>query len=127
MPLRHFRALVAVLALGAAVILPWSAAAEPGRDAFSLCTEGTGSASWNLVAQAWRVLVSLWGEEGCMIDPSGRCAPEEATTPSDIGCGIDPDGRCAPAAATTSSEIGCGIDPNGLWHSDIGCILDPDG
>jgi len=41
----------------------------------------------------WPFLGSLWGEEGCRLDPSGRCAG--AATQADTGCMIDPSGRCA--------------------------------
>jgi len=40
----------------------------------------------------WCFLGSLWGEEGCILDPNGRCLPAAQT---DSGCYIDPDGRCA--------------------------------
>ena len=47
----------------------------------------------------WRFLGSLWGEEGCILDPDGRCLPgtagaPAATTQGDEGCRIDPSGRC---------------------------------
>lgn len=41
----------------------------------------------------WAVLIAIWGEEGCRIDPYGRCAA--AAEPSEAGCRLDPYGRCA--------------------------------
>ena len=55
----------------------------------------------------WRFLGSLWGEEGCHLDPNGRCLPAAQV---DAGCHLDPDGRCLPAAQV---DEGCHIDPNG--------------
>jgi hypothetical protein len=53
----------------------------------------------NLAGQLWHWLASLWSEEGCHLDPNGRCiakpgAGDAATTQSDSGCHLDPDGRC---------------------------------
>jgi hypothetical protein len=61
----------------------------------------------DLLNRAWQGLVSLWMDNGCIIDPNGRCA---AAPTVDNGCGIDPSGRCA-AAATVDN--GCIIDPHG--------------
>jgi len=35
----------------------------------------------------------LWADEGCIIDPGGRCAPAPS---QDEGCGIDPSGSTCP-------------------------------
>ncbi len=48
----------------------------------------------------WTLVSSLWGQpaqEGCGMDPNGRCLPAPQPT-SDIGCGMDPDGRCNPGS-----------------------------
>jgi hypothetical protein len=37
--------------------------------------------------------IGLWEEEGCIIDPGGRCAPAPS---QDEGCGIDPSGGACP-------------------------------
>jgi hypothetical protein len=55
----------------------------------------------HLLSRAWSLLVSLWGEEGCNIDPSGRCVtgPVQVAPPkvdTDTGCHLDPSGRCTP-------------------------------
>jgi hypothetical protein len=48
----------------------------------------------------WRLLTRAWNEEGCHLDPGGRCATGTAAAPpptaqGDEGCYIDPSGRCA--------------------------------
>lgn len=65
---------VPVLLLLTLLAAPWSATAEPA-DFFS---------------RLLRLLPGLWEKAGCLIDPSGQCAP--VTT--DAGCEIDPNGRC---------------------------------
>ena len=60
----------------------------------------------------WRFLGTLWGEEGCMIDPHGQCNAVLAPT-TDSGCKIDPNGRCAELSAPTT-DSGCKLDPYGL-------------
>jgi hypothetical protein len=57
----------------------------------------------------WRFLGSLWGEEGCILDPNGRCLTASSAG-VDAGCIIDPNGRCSPAA---QAAAGCIIDPDG--------------
>jgi hypothetical protein len=42
----------------------------------------------------WNLVSSLWAspaEEGCGMDPNGRCLPQPQL---DEGCGMDPDGKC---------------------------------
>ena len=110
MPAHPSPARLAALALAAALILPWPAAAQPSRQTSVRETATTSPASSNLLAQAWSALVSLWEEIGCGIDPSGACAPASG----EIGCGIDPNGLCATAPGTSGQQdIGCLIDPNG--------------
>ncbi|HZF08289.1 MAG TPA: hypothetical protein VFE33_05820 [Thermoanaerobaculia bacterium] len=59
--------------------------------ASSALAAGPTPAAPSLLARAWSLLASLWGEEGCHLDPSGRCV----TAPKiDTGCNVDPDGRC---------------------------------
>jgi len=61
---------------------PSSSRASGAASTFSLA---------ELVSRAWESLVSLWMDNGCGADPSGRCLVAPAT---DNGCGADPDGRC---------------------------------
>jgi hypothetical protein len=53
------------------------------------------------LASLWVFLTSLWSgattDEGCGMDPSGRCLPA-AQPKLDGGCGMDPNGRCNPAS-----------------------------
>jgi hypothetical protein len=80
---------------------------------FTLCALPATAASLDsgppLFDRFWRFVTSIWSEEGCSIDPSGRCKEASATRPE--GCSIDPDGVCAPAPILR--DEGCGIDPNG--------------
>jgi hypothetical protein len=49
-----------------------------------------------LLGQAWELLTGVWENNGCGIDPDGRCVPEQnAKAEADNGCGIDPSGGCA--------------------------------
>ena len=83
---RSFGRRIAVLFLLVILLVsPW-AAAEP-RDSRE-------EASPHLLAQLWSWLSGLWGDEGCMIDPSGRCGGAPVPAQVDEGCMIDPDGRC---------------------------------
>jgi hypothetical protein len=43
-----------------------------------------------VLASLWSWLVQLWSENGCGLDPWGRCT----TASTDNGCAIDPGGRC---------------------------------
>jgi hypothetical protein len=96
---------IAVLFLLAVFLgAPW-AAAEPRVD--------RAAASPQLLVQLWSWLNALWGEEGCMLDPSGRCGKTSAPSHLDIGCGIDTDGRCGGAPAPSHLDVGCMLDPNG--------------
>ena len=98
-------ALVLVLAtVLAAPSAGWSA----GRRFSSDSTWARGSVTTNLMVAFWSYVTSLWGKEGCGIDPNGLC------TSSDAGCGLDPHG-CEPASSdTTTPKNGCGIDPHGV-------------
>lgn len=83
----------------------------------------TSAAPLSVLGHLWSLLVSVLRDEGCYIDPGGRCASKPATAPvptvqGDSGCYIDPDGRCAtqPSTApvpTVQGDTGCMIDPNG--------------
>ncbi len=86
------------------------------------------------LAGLWTFLVSLFGKEGCIIDPYGGCGSGQAGADVDRGCGLDPYGRCAATPRPEVAEEGCGIDPNGgcgrnlsTASGDRGCMLDPHG
>jgi hypothetical protein len=42
-----------------------------------------------VLTSLWRWLLQLWSENGCILDPGGRCT----TASTDNGCGADPWGR----------------------------------
>jgi hypothetical protein len=95
---KSFRRTTILLLLVAVFATPsvWAAgprAAESGRPAQAL--EPTGL---DLLNQLWSILRSLWSEEGCQIDPDGRCVsrptqPPAPTVQTGEGCNIDPSGR----------------------------------
>jgi hypothetical protein len=50
----------------------------------------------DVFAQAWNFLTRVWANNGCRLDPDGRCLPEQsATAEADNGCRLDPNGGCA--------------------------------
>lgn len=71
----------------------------------------------DLFARGWAFLLALWAEEGCSLDPHGRCGISNAPVPilSEAGCEVDPHGGCrtAGAPAPILREGGCSLDPNG--------------
>jgi hypothetical protein len=75
-------------------------------------------APFDLLNQLWNRLRSFWSEEGCRIDPNGRCAPQSPLPPPrlETGCHIDPSGACQPVSAP-AKDTGCNIDPNGRCRS----------
>jgi hypothetical protein len=80
-------------------------AAEPRQ------VSASGSFAWELLVQTWSFLTAVWSENGCGIDPNGRCAAVTV----DNGCGADPNGRCLPGQSTTVTvDNGCHAAPSGL-------------
>jgi hypothetical protein len=45
----------------------------------------------DLLGRGWGGFVRFWLDNGCGLDPSGRCV---AAPRADNGCGLDPDGHC---------------------------------
>ena len=110
---------IAVFTLGLALTLPWSAAAAPraglrgARPAPAVQPSPPG-----LAGQLWTFLVSLWAEEGCILDPSGCSASQNGGLapggPAPEGCIADPNGFCAAAMAPSQPvDAGCILDPSG--------------
>lgn len=99
---RPCRRRLAVLMVSLALAGPWStAAALPGFD-----FDRAGSAAVradHLFARLRGWLAAFWAEEGCVIDPSGRCMPQTSATPQTDAPDVPPVGR----------DEGCGIDPGG--------------
>jgi hypothetical protein len=109
MPSSFFRQTTVVLLLS--TLLTASLAAAGTRKAQP---KAPTQAPIELLARAWSLLGSLWGEEGCNGDPNGRCVtgPVQPAPPqvhSDTGCNVDPNGRCV----TPRVDTGCGVDPDG--------------
>lgn len=73
----------------------------------------------------------LWLENGCSLDPDGRCSPQPlAPRAGDNGCSLDPSGLCNSARAPQTN--GCSVDPDGRCAPapvprDNGCSVDPNG
>jgi hypothetical protein len=87
-----FGSKIVLLLLLCVLTLPWMLNAEPrGRAGQQPPVVSSG-----LLGQLWSTLLTIWGEEGCRIDPFGRCAdqgtPEEPADRVDEGCMIDPYG-----------------------------------
>ena len=58
----------------------------------------------------WNLLAMTLQKAGCSLDPSGATCSRSAM-PRDNGCSLDPNGRCAPAAI--HQDEGCSLDPSG--------------
>src|SRR5215210_6435759 len=101
-------------------LLVLSLFAAPTLAAASPAPQASGIAAG--LSSLWSWLAGLWGEEGCYIDPYGRCRESTSSVPSvpdqvDEGCYIDPHGGCrestGSAPSVPESETGCYIDPHG--------------
>jgi hypothetical protein len=107
----------AVLLLGAVLATPLVSAASPR----ALPAQRTASLFEAVLARLLGTLTSLWGEEGCSLDPYGGCTRRSTAIPPvtpDNGCYIDPYGGCTGTggAATSPGETldeGCSADPYG--------------
>ena len=64
-------------------------AAEPHASVSSILSV------WSVFTQVWSFLTDTQGDNGCRIDPNGRCKPgETAAVTADNGCRLDPNGLC---------------------------------
>ena len=111
--------LIAVLLLLAVVFSASPAPAQPARAA------ATRSSFVDTLAAFFAdVLARVWGDEGCGVDPLGRCSnrvqPAAPLTSlhAEEGCGADPFGRClnqvpSRQPSTVTADSGCSIDPFG--------------
>src|SRR5436305_11592665 len=101
--MRRFRFIVLLLSL---CFLTTSGFAAESRTAVG--PETLRSAWADTLARSFRgFLRSLWGADGCGLDPLGRCATQPTT---DNGCRLDPLGRCA---TQPTNDSGCILDPLG--------------
>ena len=109
MSLQPARRTAVFVLLAALLLVPVAASAAPR------------SASPSFLPRLWSLLAILWPDEGCGIDPDGRCKGTAPALPAtvDAGCGIDPSGLCKNAAPAlpASADEGCGIDPSGRCTS----------
>lgn len=109
---------VVLLLLAAILATPWGLAAAPRREAPHRASWVSTPAPLPPLARLWSFLTSAWGNEGCDIDPSGRCVASPnggLAAPADEGCRLDPIGCAAaqPANSASPSDEGCHIDPSG--------------
>jgi len=108
--LTHRRRFIIVIVLTLALAaIPWGVSAAPSRTSREGARQATVG-SWapaDVLAALKGWLRNLWAENGCIIDPNGRCLQGPTL---DNGCIADPNGRCLQGPTT-----------------DNGCILDPDG
>jgi hypothetical protein len=112
---RCFAVLLLVLLFLPAVLQ----AAEPRRDAEPLRSGSSARIAWAVLAQVWSFLTGAQSDNGCRLDPDGRCqAGQSAPVTTDNGCRLDPSGLCLPAqSAVTATDNGCRADPSGLCHN----------
>lgn len=94
MTLSSFRRKIVVLLVAGALVAPWALAEEPRHP-------GPDLTPINFLSRLWSAaLTALWGENGCSIDPDGRCIPgpgdgaSGSGTTGDNGCSVDPSGHC---------------------------------
>ena len=118
---RLVRSRIAVLVLALAIVAPWASAAQPRHRAERSTRSFAVPAPWDLLAMLRSVLSSLQTDNGCSLDPNGRCRVQPATNTSDNGCSADPNGGCmvqpVPTQSTMTLDNGCSLDPNGLCLS----------
>ncbi|HVG06906.1 MAG TPA: hypothetical protein VNM67_04315 [Thermoanaerobaculia bacterium] len=88
-----FHLKVVLLLLLLVLAAPWASAAGPGQDGARPAS--AADSPLVLLGRFWDFLRSAWSEEGCHIDPDGRCVPAPRPQ-ADTGCHIDPSGGCRP-------------------------------
>jgi hypothetical protein len=102
MPLPSLCRKISPLLLVALVAVPAASSAVPRREARPR-TAAAAPPPFALLERLWNSLTSLWAEEGCRIDPDGRCVPNQGsglTVPTNTGCQSDPDGCSAVQVAS---------------------------
>jgi len=99
------------------VLLPAALqAAEPRRGAEPLRSASAAAPAWDVLARVWSYLTGAQFDNGCSVDPNGRCLTgTRPTTAADNGCQVDPNGLCRMGQTpTATADNGCRIDPNGF-------------
>lgn len=101
MPRPRLHRKAAALVLAGALLAPWLSASENRTPARRGRSSAVAQAPWQVLGRLWGALVSVWGENGCSLDPDGRCVSQQGTgggsgsgLTADNGCSLDPDG-CA--------------------------------
>ncbi|HKH49013.1 MAG TPA: hypothetical protein VKM72_30480 [Thermoanaerobaculia bacterium] len=110
---RSFRPLFVLLL--ALLFAPWRAEARPSE------AHRADAAASPPIERFIGWLVTLWGDVGCTMDPSGGACRESV----DNGCTADPSGGCR-----DSLDNGCTMDPDGggcRESLDTACGWDPNG
>jgi len=94
--LTHRRSIIAVIVLSLALAaMPWTASAAPNRTS----RVGVNWASADVLGALKGWLRNLWADNGCILDPSGRCLQGATSGPTtDNGCILDPNGRLSPGS-----------------------------
>ncbi len=70
-------------------------AAEPRHAVEPLRSASAAASTWDVLARVWSYLTGAQSDNGCRIEPDGRCLTgQSATATVDNGCWIDPSGRC---------------------------------
>lgn len=91
-----FRRKAVLLLFAALLAISAAAFAEPSR---ATPARGETRATLDLAGRFWHWLTGLWAEEGCILDPDGRCTPgprdgASSTNHGNAGCILDPNGIC---------------------------------
>ena len=97
-PSSFLRKLTVLLLLAALCGAPWAAAAPRAHPA-PPAPHTSGPGLGGLLAAVWSTLTGHWGDNGCSLDPDGRClgtavSPLPPAGALDNGCSLDPNGRC---------------------------------
>jgi len=91
------RRIIVALALGAVLLTPWAAAAEPRAATSRGQLPQVAELPLNLMKRLLYFFDQVLAKTGCSLDPNGTCTTGQASGPTgqgDSGCGIDPNGTC---------------------------------
>lgn len=83
-----------LLVLVLLVAVPSIQAAGPEENVRFSESGSTSLVSWGFLGDLWNVFVGAWANNGCELDPDGRCAPRHSKANADNGCEVDPSGGC---------------------------------
>jgi hypothetical protein len=86
---------ILLLVLISILATPWASATVP-QGASVQPVQAVEPAALDLFSSIWSFVRGAGRKEGCNIDPSGRCTPQNPPPRTKAGCHIDPWGRCIP-------------------------------